>query len=52
MVQSSLEARRTKSGLSFQMSLYFSPFSLFTCKRTQPCHGTSLCEALHLQCIA
>ena len=31
MVQSSLEARRTKSGLSFQISLYFSPFSLFTC---------------------
>ena len=52
MVQSSLEASRTKSGLSFQISLYFSPFSLFTCKGTQPCHAMSLCETLHLQCIA
>ena len=35
MVQSNLEAKRTKSGLSFQISLYFSPFSLFTCSRTR-----------------
>ncbi len=36
MVQSSLEASLTKSGLSFHSSLYFSPFSLFTCDVTAP----------------